>query len=135
MTRLTKEEIKTRNRLSAQKWRDNNPDKLKKYYKATYDKNPEKAKHKARLGRFKGKYWPELTLKQCEAEWNRLFTLQNGLCSICKKSKSLDVEHCHKTGKVRSLACNGCNTALARIEEDPEIARALIAYIGAHVGI
>lgn len=116
----------------AQAWRLSNPEKVKTHNSRRYWKNPDKAKNKSRFHRFKTKYWPDLTIKQCESEWNRLFKDQQGLCSICKRKKFLEVGHCHKTNKVRSLACNGCNTALARIEENPKIAAALIEYIEKH---
>ncbi len=52
---------------------------------------------------------------------------QNGVCKICNKpcksGKSLAVDHCHETGKVRGLLCAKCNTNLGRIEaylRDPE---------------
>ncbi len=110
----------------------NNADKLSEKYKRDYWRNPEKHRKKARLGRFKQKYWPDLTLKEIDIIWNKMFAEQNGLCSICEKPKPLEVEHCHKTGKVRSLACNGCNTALARIYENAIIASKLITYITKH---
>lgn len=100
--------------------------------KAYYDRNTAKQCQKSRGHRFKQKYWPHLTIKQALAEWNRMYEEQKGLCSICIKLKPLEVEHCHKTGKVRSLACNGCNTALARINEEKIIAYAIIAYIEKH---
>jgi hypothetical protein len=52
---------------------------------------------------------------------------QNGVCKICNKpcksGKSLAVDHCHETGRVRGLLCAKCNTNLGRIEaylRDPE---------------
>jgi Recombination endonuclease VII len=110
----------------------NNPEQASEKYKRYYWKDPEKARKKARLGRFKQKYWPELTLKQIDAVWNAMFAEQKGLCSVCEKPKPLEVEHCHVTGKVRSLACNGCNTALGRIYENVSIAHSLIKYIEKH---
>lgn len=37
---------------------------------------------------------------------------QRGACKLCGKSKplfELDVDHNHRTGKVRGLLCRGCN--------------------------
>jgi hypothetical protein len=47
-------------------------------------------------------------------DWNLFFNKQNGCCIICGKHQSffdkrLGVEHNHKTGKVRGLACRTCN--------------------------
>jgi len=102
-------------------------------YKEYYTRNHEYCLRKARGGRFKQKYWPHLTTKQALAEWDRLFAEQNGKCSMCKTEKSiLDVDHCHKTGKVRSLLCNDCNTALARVKEDLTRVLNLAEYILKH---
>lgn len=44
-------------------------------------------------------------------EW--MFDMQKGVCGLCGKppklGKNLHVEHNHKTGKVRALACYFCN--------------------------
>ena len=117
---------------STRAYAENNRDKLRKNDRTYYKKHTAKCCSKARLCRFRQKYWPLLGIREVEAIWNRMFNEQNAACSICKKPKRLEVEHCHKTGKVRSLACNGCNVALSRIEEDKTIAAALILYIEKH---
>jgi hypothetical protein len=60
------------------------------------------------------KYWPHLTLAECEAERQKIFVEQNGRCGICNKpeeyfQKRLAVDHNHKTGRVRGLLCFRCN--------------------------
>lgn len=63
------------------------------------------------------RYWPHLTLKQCEIERQKLSDRQEGCCAICKKpethfKKRLAVDHSHVTGKVRGLLCYPCNKFL-----------------------
>ena len=63
------------------------------------------------------KYWPHLTLKQCEIERQKLSDAQNGCCAICGKAEALfknrlAVDHNHRTGKVRGLLCYRCNKFL-----------------------
>src|ERR1700730_4434188 len=56
-------------------------------------------------------------------QYEDMFAEQGGVCAACgkpekkfsNKSKQitrLHVDHCHKTGRVRGLLCNDCNTAL-----------------------
>lgn len=44
---------------------------------------------------------------------------QRGECSICKwvpvEPIDLVIDHCHKTGGVRGLLCNGCNSAIGML--------------------
>ncbi len=63
------------------------------------------------------KYWPHLTLKEAEAERQKLSDAQGQSCAICKKHEShfkkrLSVDHNHTTGKVRALLCYRCNKFL-----------------------
>lgn len=57
---------------------------------------------------------------------------QEGLCAICKKepqSKGLNVDHCHKTGRVRALLCTKCNGGIGFFDESIELLEAAIAYL------
>jgi hypothetical protein len=50
-----------------------------------------------------------------DAEYDRLLAAQGGGCAICgnpPKSRRLDADHDHKTGRVRGLLCHRCNRAL-----------------------
>lgn len=54
-------------------------------------------------------------------EYLQLLELQEGKCSICgidasDLSRAIDVEHCHKTGRIRGLICRRCNNAVGWIE-------------------
>lgn len=48
---------------------------------------------------------------------------QNKCCALCKTKLELFVgreggfvDHCHKTGKVRGILCNRCNTVVGGLE-------------------
>lgn len=66
-------------------------------------------------------------------DYNLIFKKQNGVCNICfkanKNNHRLNVDHCHKTGKVRGLLCGKCNTALGLLKDKPEIIMAAFNYI------
>jgi len=54
-------------------------------------------------------------------DYNRMFNEQNGKCAICQRhqnelTKSLCVDHNHKTKQIRALLCITCNTDLASVE-------------------
>lgn len=50
-------------------------------------------------------------------EYQSLVKSQNYSCAICaRKDCKLNIDHCHKTGKVRGILCSRCNNALYLIE-------------------
>ncbi len=58
---------------------------------------------------------------------------QKGLCAICSgKNKSLVIDHCHSTGKVRGLLCTTCNTSLGLLKEKEENFLSAISYLKKH---
>ncbi len=67
-------------------------------------------------------------------DYNKLFNKQNGLCAGCYRHQAqfkrrLNVDHDHKTGKVRGLLCMKCNTLLGFVEDDPQILQRLQEYL------
>lgn len=75
------------------------------------------------------------------ATYEQMLKAQNGLCAICKnpetvtnagKVKLLAVDHCHKTGAVRQLLCQMCNTAIGKLRDDIKIVKAALDYLVNH---
>ena len=63
------------------------------------------------------KYEYGITLDQ----YNEMFKEQEGKCAICQRhqnklTRTLCVDHNHKTNKVRSLLCVTCNTDVSVVE-------------------
>lgn len=59
---------------------------------------------------------------------------QEGCCFGCSTPHSelkrgLMVDHCHKTGKIRGLLCERCNSALGMVKDNIKIMRNLIKYL------
>lgn len=59
-------------------------------------------------------------------DYNKMFQEQDGKCAICNKhqtefDKSLAVDHCHETGKVRGLLCRECNTGLGKFKDSTNL--------------
>lgn len=68
------------------------------------------------------------------ADYEAMSEAQGGVCAICKKPpqkhrRHLDVDHDHKTGRVRGLLCSPCNRAIGYFRDDPELMRAAAAYL------
>lgn len=80
------------------------------------------------------------------AELQSMLTAQGGKCAICRRFWKdcgrvkgsyeeadflhyLCVDHHHRTGTVRGLLCNACNTAIGMLEEDEERFRAAAMYL------
>jgi hypothetical protein len=72
-------------------------------------------------------------------EYTEMYDLQNHSCKICKKLKSLggrkglQVDHCHKTGKVRALLCPNCNTLLGSCNDNIDRLKSCILYLKQHL--
>lgn len=60
-----------------------------------------------------------------------MLIVQHGLCAICKKEMKLpQVDHDHKTNRVRGLLCSRCNVRLATVE-DANFLKLALAYLNA----
>lgn len=60
---------------------------------------------------------------------------QGGVCYICKLSsetRSLAVDHNHRTGEVRKLLCSSCNTGLGLFQDNPSLLVKAAAYLLEH---
>lgn len=66
---------------------------------------------------------------------------QGHKCAICGEKETihrnglvrhLAVDHDHKTGAIRDLLCQACNTGLGKFKDDPEILAKAIAYLVRH---
>ncbi len=67
-------------------------------------------------------------------EYNFLFNIQDGRCKICNThqtllNKKLVVDHCHKTGHVRGLLCNSCNSGLGFFKDNRRSLERAIEYL------
>lgn len=72
-------------------------------------------------------------------DYKIMYKEQNGVCKICRQPettranngrfRSLSIDHCHKTGKVRGLLCHSCNLSLGLLKDDIKILEAAIRYL------
>ena len=69
-----------------------------------------------------------------EKEYWGLHDAQKGVCWICKQPesdprKSLSVDHCHETLRIRGLLCGTCNRAIGFFKEDPALLARALEYV------
>jgi len=110
-----------------------NPNYNTEYYRNNRDKLNQLRKTPAYKLRIK-----EATLRRKYgiglSDYQRMFTKQAGCCHICKQHQSafpydLCVEHRHSDGKIRGLTCRRCNTILAMLNDDPNMALSCHQYL------
>lgn len=56
-------------------------------------------------------------------DFDRMLAEQGGGCAICgatehRNGRRLHVDHCHSTGKVRGILCEGCNKGLGHFADN-----------------
>lgn len=100
----------------------------KEYWQSYYQENKD---------RFKDNYLVRkygITIEQ----YNELLERQDYVCAICKSSetatekntlRSLAVDHCHSTGRVRGLLCTSCNFFLGQLESREEMLDDYLRYL------
>lgn len=106
-----------------------NKSRINKNHKIWRNKNIQKLRNKD----LKNKY--NITLN----DYDKLLREQSSKCAICNKKeirkanngkiKRLAIDHNHKTGKVRRLLCQKCNSALGYVNEDIDILQTMIKYL------
>lgn len=76
-------------------------------------------------------------------QWMEMYATQNGSCAIChrpglvpypgrSRKTLLVVDHCHKTGKLRSLLCFCCNVVLGLVDDSANTLQNAIEYLESH---
>lgn len=104
-------------------WREEHPEQgranQRKFQNAAYD--ADRVKHRQRVGA--ARYHLTVT------EYQQL--IAKSTCDACGNGsgKTLHVDHDHVSGQIRGVLCVNCNTALGRVNDDPERLRQLITYL------
>ena len=68
----------------------------------------------------------------------KMHAAQGGRCAICdttepgSRTKRFHVDHCHTTGKIRALLCEGCNHGLGKFHDRPDLLRGAADYLERH---
>lgn len=70
---------------------------------------------------------------------NAIVEAQKGKCALCEEAlklgtKSVHVDHCHETGKVRGVLCARCNLGIGRFGDTIHGLEKAIAYLKRSLG-
>jgi hypothetical protein len=111
-------------RDNGKKYYQKNKEKILKRQKENHKKYPHKRKNSLL------KYGYGITLN----DYNKMFKQQNGKCAICERhqndlTRTLCVDHDHKTNQVRALLCVTCNTDVSVVENRLE---EMLKYLNKH---
>lgn len=109
-------------------------EKASKQYKDWYSRNKASKKDYDKWWGLHSRYG--LT----KDEYTTMLVNQSGVCGICKEPevvldrrtglpRSLSVDHCHSTGKIRGLLCTHCNHALGKFKDSIEVLESAIQYL------
>jgi hypothetical protein len=109
----TDAERRERLNASQRRYRKNHPERLREQDRLDYAKHPHRHKDVTRQTKLRVRYG---ITPEC---YEDMLAKQGGVCAICGGEPHryrLAVDHDHKSGKVRSLLCSPCNTALGALE-------------------
>lgn len=67
-------------------------------------------------------------------QYDAMLAAQGGACDICRVpfAGTPHVDHCHKSGAVRGLLCDGCNHGIGKFGDDPAAMRRAADYLERH---
>lgn len=120
------EKFKKQASTRSKRFYDNNPDRVKEIGRKSAAKqraNPAKRAVINARKRAGGKHGMSME------ELDELFQSQGYCCAFCGTqgpqditgSKGWNIDHCHKSNKVRFILCNHCNRGLGAFKDDPDL--------------
>jgi Autographiviridae endonuclease VII len=108
-------------RERSRSWAQRNREKRREHYRKWKDRHPNSRACK-RYG---------IT----EEDYRRMMERQNSSCAICHmvfgngRFDKPRIDHCHETGRVRGLLCNGCNLSIGYFTADPSMLLSASLYL------
>jgi len=125
-------------------WAEANKDRIREQRREYYQRNKNKINARNKRGYLRrkaaGLVSPHAdTLRRKYGltvdDYNARLSAQGGGCAICRKEqdggKKLVVDHCHETGVVRGLLCDGCNQAIGRLGDNSRSVQRAVSYLAA----
>lgn len=123
-------------RAQNRKWYAENRERVLARKRAERETDPEKFNARARdwkrnnPDRYRAN-WRRNAYGLTQDDFDRMFTAQDGTCAICRGAfnRTPCIDHCHATGLVRGLLCDGCNRGLGYFKEDGAALARAITYL------
>lgn len=105
------------------------PERHREYMRAKRRADPPRHAAYIRKHQYKKKF-DGLTIEEYEAKE----LVQGGKCGICATGEPggrgrWAVDHCHKTGRVRMLLCQRCNTGIGFFRDDVDLIQRALDYL------
>lgn len=116
---ITDAQKRTARRKAVRKWYQNNRDSALRYGAEWKARNKQRIREYGLMKKF------GISTEDFQAMHDQ----QNGLCAICGEEKKLQVDHCHKTGRVRGLLCGECNKMIGLARDDMTILWQALGYL------
>jgi hypothetical protein len=86
---------------------------------------------RSRQNTFRSQLKREYGLSQ--EQYDSMLLERESKCDICQtiitEPRKLNIDHCHKTGKVRGILCRRCNNGIAQMLDNPENLRRAAEYL------
>lgn len=110
------------------KYNKTNPDKI------SANNKKWRVIHKTKLKFMRLKYKFGIT----QEEYQNFLIKQNDSCAICqipqkKLNRFLNVDHCHKTNKIRGLLCEKCNMGIGLFNDSIKLLTKTINYLESNI--
>ena len=111
------------------RWREQNKERVKELHQSWYQKNKDKVGYKDHnyISGIKKRYG--ITIE----EVTQLLNKQSNKCAICGNvfvnRKRTHIDHCHNTGKIRGMLCEGCNIGLGGFKDNIVLLHKAIGYL------
>ncbi|MCA1569791.1 MAG: endonuclease VII domain-containing protein [Chloroflexi bacterium] len=114
----------------ARRWRSANPERNREQQDKSNRKRLADPQHR----QWKRDNELRRTYGLTRSDVDAMLEAQDHLCAICRRAHvgpgtRLHVDHCHDSKRVRGLLCGKCNTAIGLLDDDPQRADAVAAYL------
>lgn len=122
-----------------------NPERVRENRRQLYAANPEGQRERTRRWkaanpasrRATARRWKLAQYGLTLADWERLWSEQEGYCALCLRplvrDRTTAVDHDAMTGTVRGLLHQQCNIAIGMLDHDSMRVRLALTYLDRHV--